>query len=349
MTSINFLGHEVGKGHPSFIIGEIGLNHNGDIEIAKKLIAVAKEAGCTAVKFQKRDVANLATKNVLDAKDERFPSFGSTYREIRNHIELNRNQFTELMAYAKSLDIPFFCTPFDITSVEFLESLGMEAYKIASHSVSNVPFLEYVAGLGKPTAMSTGMASLEEIDQAVNIFLSRKTPLALLHCVSAYPTPPEACNLSLINFYEERYQIPVGYSGHEIGWIPTLAAIVKGACMIERHITLDIKMVGFDHKLSLPPDHLKQMIQDIRLVEKTIGTGKKQISETEWITRKKYHVSWVSKIDIPAGKIITEDMLTLKNPGTGIPAYQKHLIVGKKTKTTIPYDTLLDLNMLVGS
>lgn len=343
-TVINVLGRPIGKGHPSFIIGEIGLNHNGDLEIAKQLIQIAAIAGCSAVKFQKRDVANLAIASVLDSKDERFPLFGSTYREIRNHLEFNQDQYKELIDVAEKCHIGFLCTAFDIPSVDFLETLEVKAYKLASHSLTNIPLLKYIATTKKPTILSTGMSNLEEIDQAVDIFRAQDTPLILLHCVSSYPQPIEESNLKLIDRYQDRYHLPVGYSGHEIGWLATLAAIARGASVIERHITLDNKMIGFDHKLSLMPDELIRMIREIRLIESGIGTGEKKVSAVEQITRNKYHVSWVSKMDIPKGTLLTEEMLTLKNPGTGIPSYKKDLLVGKKAKINIIKDTLLEVS-----
>jgi sialic acid synthase SpsE len=337
---------EVGHGGSCYVIGEIGLNHNGDTTLAKKLIDVAVASGCDAVKFQKRDVAGLAIESVLDAEDKRFPEFGSTYREIREHLEFDREQYVDLMAYARERGTTFICTAFDIPSVEFLESLNLETYKLASHSLTNTPLLKYVAGLGKPTILSTGMATLEEVDQAVAVFKETSTPLVLLHCVSSYPTPPEECNLTMIDVYRERYGIPVGYSGHEMGWLPTVAAVARGACMVERHITLDNGMVGFDHKLSLTPDELGKMVADIRSVEKMLGDGRKHVSDKERITRDKYHVSWVSQRAICAGDVITEDMLTLKNPGTGIPAYRKDLIIGKRALMDIGRDTLIELSMM---
>lgn len=342
IADVKFLGHLIGNGHPCFIIGEAGLNHNGNGITAKKLIDVAASSGCDAVKFQKRNVKELAISSVLDAKDDRFPMFGSTYRKIREYLEFDRKQYIELINHAKQRRIKFLCTAFDIESVDFLESLGIEAYKLASHSLTNLPLLEYVAKIGKPTILSTGMATLEEVDVAVNILKTKGVPLILLHCVSSYPQAVEESNLLLIDRYREHYQIPIGYSGHEIGWIPTLAAVARGARVIERHITLDNKMVGFDHKLSLMPEELSQMVKDIRDIEKALGTSEKRVSKREMITRNKYHVSWVSKVDIRKGQAIAEEMLALKNPGTGIPAHKKNMIIGKRAKIDIPADTLLD-------
>lgn len=347
IAPVPFLGREIGPGKPVFVIAEIGLNHNGELKIAKELITAAREAGCDAVKFQKRDVANLAIGSVLDAADGRFPAFGSTYRAIREHMEFDDAEFRELIACAKDSGLPLFCTPFDVPSFEFLEKLGMQAYKLASHSLTNLPYLEHVAGRRKPVILSTGMALPEEVDTAVAIFKKAGCPLVLLHCVSSYPTPYEHANLRVMRALSEKYEVPVGYSGHEVGTLATVAAVALGACVVERHITLDTKMMGFDHKLSIDPAQLKQVVADIRSIEIMLGDGVKRLLPVEQVTRDKYHVSWVSKSAIKAGSQITEAMLTLKNPGTGIPAKHKHLVVGRKAKADIPADVLIVESMLL--
>lgn len=346
IAPVSFLGREIGPGRPCFVIAEIGLNHNGELDIAKKLIDAAKAAGCDAVKFQKRDVENLAIGSVLDAADARFPAFGATYRAIREHMEFDKAEFGELIAHARAAGLPFFCTPFDVPSFQFLEELGMEAYKLASHSLTNLPFLEHAAARKKPCILSTGMALPEEVDRAVDVFKKAGCPLILLHCVSSYPTPYEHANLRVMDTLSSRYGVPVGYSGHEVGTLATIAAVSRGACVVERHITLDTKMMGFDHKLSIDPAQLKQVVADIRAVEIMLGDGVKRLLPVEQITRDKYHVSWVSKTPIKAGAVITEDMLTLKNPGTGIPAWKKDQVVGRKAKGDIPADALIEPAML---
>lgn len=345
-STIPFLGKTIGEGRPVFVIAEIGLNHNGELEIAKKLIDAAADSGCDAVKFQKRDVDNLAVGSVLDAADGRFPAFGSTYRQIREHMEFDLGEFETLIAHAKARSIPFFCTPFDLASYDFLEALGMTSYKLASHSLTNLPLIAHAAGRRKPVILSTGMATLEEVDRAVSVFKEAGCPMALLHCVSSYPTPLEQANLRVMDTLRARYGVPVGYSGHEVGSLATLAAVARGACIVERHITLDTKMMGFDHKLSIDPAQLKQCVADIRAIESAFGDGEKRLLPVEQITRDKYHVSWVSRCAIPAGTVIGEDMLTLKNPGTGIPAAQKDRVVGRRAKADIPVDVLLQEAML---
>ena len=345
-TTLEIQGSSIGTGHPCFVVAEVGLNHNGDLQMAERLIDVAVICGADAVKFQKRTVATLAIQSVLDAPDDRFPEFGSTYRQIREHHEFGWDEYVELKRYCDERQIIFLCTAFDIDAADFLKRLGVSAYKVASHNLTNLPLLDHLAATGKPVIVSTGMCTLVEIDEAVEIFQRRNTPLALMHCVSAYPQPVEESNLAMIAALRKRYGIPVGYSGHELGYLPTLASVALGATIVERHITLDRNFVGFDHKLSLEPDELFQMVRDVRAIEKAIGTGEKAVSETEMITRRKYHVSIVATADIQPGQTITASLLTLKNPGTGLPARRINEVIGKKAQTFIPADSLLDFEML---
>ena len=333
------------ESNQTYVIAEAGLNHNGSVDIAKKLIDLAAEAGADAVKFQKRTVSKLAVKATLDAKDDRFPEFGTTYREIREHLEFNMPQYKDIKKYAEGLGLDFLCTAFDPEAVDFLESLDIKIYKLASHSATNIELLKYMAQTGKQAILSTGMAELEEVDTAVKIFKGFDAPLLLLHCVSAYPTPLDECNLRMIDVLKERFGLPVGYSGHERGYLPTLTAVSMGAVAIERHYTLDNNMTGFDHKMSLNPTDFIAMVKGIRDIEKIKGTGQKNVSETEWITRNKYHVSIASANKITSGTLLTDDMIVYRNPGTGIPAKDAERILGKKALHDIPADELLSFEM----
>ena len=328
-----------------YVIAEAGLNHNGSLEIAKKLIDVAAIAGTDAVKFQKRTVEKLAVGSTLNAKDDRFPEFGKTYREIREHLEFTSDQYLELKIYAESKGLDFMVTAFDTAAVDFLEKLDLNYYKLASHSLTNLELLNYLARLKKQTVLSTGMAELKEIDQAVEIFRHHKAPLSIMHCVSVYPTPLAECNLSMMDVLKKRYDLAVGYSGHELGYLPTVVAVAMGAQIVERHYTLDKQMTGFDHKMSLSSDELVNMVRDIRNIQKIQGNGQKKVSKAEWITRRKYHVSMASAKAIPTGTILNEAMITWRNPGTGIPSKLAHTIIGKRAKRDIPVDELLSTEM----
>jgi sialic acid synthase SpsE len=342
---IEFDGITIGPGHSCVVIAEAGLNHNGDLEIAKRLIDMAVICGADIVKFQKRTVDILAIQSVLDAKDTRFPEFGETYRQIREHHEFSLDEYALLKKYCEERKIAFLCTAFDIEAVDFLERLEVTAYKVASHSLTNLPLLEYLAKIGKPVILSTGMAQQDEVDSAVEVFNIKDSPLALLHCVSSYPQSAEESNLAMINKLRDHYHLPVGYSGHELGYLPTSVAVALGADIVERHITLDKELIGFDHKLSLEPAELFSMIRDIRTIEKTMGVDEKNVSETERVTRNKYHVSLVAAVDIHGGQEITESVLTLKNPGTGIPYKRINEVIGKVARDLIPVDTLIDFSM----
>ena len=197
---------------------------------------------------------------MLDARDERFPSLGATYRQIREALEFSQEEYCALKTYAESRELDFICTAFDTASVDFLEAINLQTYKLASHSITNLPLLEHVAAKNKRVIFSTGMCTLEEIDQAVAILKKSERKLTMLHCVSSYPQPPEDSNLRLMQVFRQRYGLPVGYSGHELGYVPTLAAVALGAVAVERHFTLDKTMEGFDHRISLEPQELMAMV-----------------------------------------------------------------------------------------
>ena len=324
-----------------YVIAEIGLNHNGSYEVASELIGHAVRAGCDAVKFQKRDVDNLAVSSVLEAEDLRFPSLGKTYRELREKHEFSLDQLAGLKAQAEKEGIDFFATPFDPKSLLELRDLGVDQLKIASHGLTNLPLLEEVALARLPTIISTGMASLDEIDEALGIVSQAGTPVALLHCVSSYPTPDNEARIELMDVLREKFQVPVGYSGHESGHLATLVAVARGASIVERHVTLDRNMEGFDHKLSVEPEELKTMVDSIRRIEKMFGDGIKTISETEMSTRNKYRVSMVANRQIDAGETLDSQMVSFKNPGTGISPKNARDYYGRALRQSVARDTLL--------
>ncbi len=336
----------IGKSQPVYIVAEIGLCHNGDLNIARGLIKSSVEAGVDAVKFQKRDVANLAIHKLLNAPDNRYPLFGSTYRQIREHIEFDLDAISELKDYAKTLGVDFFASVFDIKSASQMAELAIPALKLASHSLSDIPLIEHIAELGIPVLLSTGMAYLEEIDQTAKIFNQADLPFGLFHCVSIYPHKADKANLKVIRLLEERYGVPVGYSCHEFEDTSSLLAVAAGAVSIERHVTFDRNATGFDHKFALDIPALEKFVNDIRITECTMGDGEKTVSEEEWTTREKYHRSVVSKHAIQKGETITREMLITKNPGTGIHASKIDRVVGRIAAIDIPEDTLMSYDML---
>lgn len=337
---------EIG-GDKIVFIAEIGLCHNGSVEIAKTLIDLAKDAGADIVKFQKRDVNTLATEDTLDAEDNRFPTFGKTYREVREYIEFSKEEYIEIVEHCKKREILFSCTPFDLPSLSILEELDTKMYKVASHGLTNIPLLKGVAKTNKLTILSTGMCTYDEIDSAVKIFEDEGTPLVLLHCVSSYPTNHDEANLQMILKLKDRYKKIIGLSTHEQGILATIAGAAIGAKVIERHITLDHNLEGFDHKIAVDPYEMRELVTSLSDIEKMLKFKEKSISEAEQVTRDKYRVSLISRGDIAEGSIITKENLICKNPGTGIPSKDMDKIIGKRAKVNIVNDTLISWDMVL--
>jgi len=267
--------HEIGEGLPAYVIGEIGLNHNGSVELAKKLIDVAADAGAQAVKFQKR-TPEISTpehmKNVL----RETPWGEMTYLEYRYRVEFDREQYIEIGDHATLRGLDWFASPWDVPAVEFLEDLNVVAHKVASASVTDLDLLAALAATGKPVILSTGMSTMQQIDTAVGVLGTDN--LVILHATSTYPLPPEEANLRMIPTLRAAYPgIPIGYSGHERGLQISLAAIALGATAVERHITLDRAMWGSDHAASLEPTGFEHLVRDIRVIEQAMGDGVKQV------------------------------------------------------------------------
>lgn len=333
----------VGEGEPTFFIAEIGNNHNGDYFLAKRTIEQAAKAGADAVKFQKRFVSEVFTKELLDKLQTKDQIYGKTYGEYRRNLELDEESFVNLKKYAESLGLIFFVTPFDKKSVDFLENIGVTAYKIASFDVTNLPLLEYIAKKSKPIFFSLGMSTLEEADEAIETILKHNNQLIIKHCVSVYPSLDEKINLRSVPFLKERYSpLPVGYSGHESDILPTLAAVALGANCVERHLTLDRNLPGPDHgTVSIEPEQFRKMVDSARRIEKMTGELTKKLWDEEIKSREKHSKSLVTRVMIPAGTAITLEMLTCKSPGYGLKPYLLNKVIGKMAKVDIPEDTVI--------
>ena len=267
----------VGDGHPCFIISEIGINHNGDIDIAKKLIDLAIVAGCDAVKFQKRTVSVVYTAEEL-AKPRENP-FGETNGDLKYGLEFGLEEYKEIDRYCREKKILWFASCWDEEAVDFIDQFDVPCYKLASASITDDELLRHHKTKGKPIIMSTGMSTLEQIDHAVNVL--EGVDLILLHTTSTYPTYFKELNLSVIPELRKRYKVPVGYSGHETGIATSVATIALGACAIERHITLSRAMWGSDQAASLGPNGLIKLVQEVKLVEGALGNGEKMVFESE--------------------------------------------------------------------
>lgn len=268
----------VGPGHPVYIIGEIGLNHNGDVGIAKRLIDVASLAGCQAVKFQKRTPDTCVPEEHKNLMRE-TPWGLMTYLEYRHRVEFGESEYAEIDAYCKSKGIDWFCSPWDAESVRFLERFNPSCYKVASACLTDLELLRELRACGRPVILSTGMSTLEEIDTAVEAL--DRGRLMLMHTTSSYPAASYELNLRVIPELADRYSLPVGYSGHEKGLQASYAAVALGACSVERHITLDRTMWGSDQAASLEPSGLIRLVRDIRVVEQALGDGVKRVYDSE--------------------------------------------------------------------
>ncbi len=268
----------VGNGHPTYIVAEIGINHNGDVEMARQLIDTAVEAGCDAVKFQKRTVEVVYTPEEL-ARPRESP-FGTTNGDLKQALEFGLEEYREIDAYCKSKGIAWFASCWDEGAVDFIDQFNPPAYKIASAGLTNDNLLRYTRSKGKPVILSTGMSTTEQIERAVKVLGQEN--LIILHCTSTYPARPEELNLLVIHTLKGRYpSVPIGYSGHEVGLATTVASTVMGAAMVERHITLDRAMWGSDQAASVEPHGFRRLVRDIRVIESAMGDGVKRVYDSE--------------------------------------------------------------------
>jgi N-acetylneuraminate synthase len=283
MAQVTIGGVAVGDGAPAYVVGEIGINHNGDLGLAKRLIDVAALAGCAAVKFQKRTVDAVYSAEEL-ARPRENP-FGPTNGDLKRGLEFGLDHYRAIDAHSKSQGIAWFASCWDEASVDFIEQFAPPCYKIASASLTDKALLKHHRATGRPMVLSTGMSTIEQIDQAVEILGTSK--LVILHTTSTYPCKPEDLNLRMIPELRKRYGVPVGYSGHEVGLATSLAAVVLGACMIERHITLDRAMWGSDHAASVEPQGVMKLVRDIRVIEAGLGDGVKRVIPDEIAVMKK--------------------------------------------------------------
>jgi N,N'-diacetyllegionaminate synthase len=329
----------IGETEPCFIIAEAGVNHNGDVNLAKKLIDAAKEAGADAVKFQTFKAGEVVTSSAEKAgyQKETTPSEESQYDMIKK-LELSGEDFEELFAYTQEKGIIFLSTPFDKGSVDLLDELGISAFKVGSGEITNFPLLKHIAKKRKPIILSTGMATLEEVKEALEVI---KEEVILLHCVSSYPARIEDMNLKAMETLRNAFKLPVGLSDHSLGITVPIAAVALGACVIEKHFTLDKNLPGPDHRASLEPEELKQMVTAIRDVEKAMGDGIKRPTKAEAENGKVVRRSIVARVDIPEGTIITQGMLDTKRPGTGLEPRYIDMIVGRKAREHIKSEELV--------
>lgn len=333
----------------TLIIAEAGVNHNGSIELAKKLVEKAKEAGVDYIKFQTFKASKLVTKAAKQAEyqQKNIGKEGDSQYQMLKKLELSPKEHEVLIDYCHQLGIKFFSTAFDFDSIDYLHSLNLGLWKIPSGEVTNYPFLKRIAAFNEPTILSTGMCDMEDVRAAVNALYKNglsKENLILLHCNTEYPTPFEDVNLKAMDALRNEFGVEVGYSDHTKGIEVPIAAVALGATVIEKHFTLDRNMEGPDHKASLEPDELKAMVSAIRNIEKAVGgDGTKHVSESEKKNIAIARKSIVAACDIKAGEVFTEDNLTVKRPGNGVSPMRWEEVVGTKAKRDFAEDDLIEI------
>ena len=346
MTTIRIGERVVGDGRPCFVIAEAGVNHNGDLALAKRLVSVAVEARADAVKFQKRSVRDILIRSALEVPYRSENALGYTYGEHRDRLELSQEAWVDLADHCRKEGITLLASAWDPRSADMLEELGVLAFKTASADLTNLPLLDHIARKRRPMLLSTGMSDLDEVRDAVQAVRRHHDQLVLLQCTSTYPAEYANLNLRAMGMLRWEFDCLVGYSGHERGLATTCAAVALGACVVERHFTLDRTMRGPDHAASLEPRGLELLVRDIRHIEEAMGVAEKRVLPGEVAVRARLAKSVVAARDIPAGRMIAREDLTVKGPGTGISPRFIQRLVGVTARRAIEADTLVPTEAL---
>ncbi len=333
----------VGDGHPCCVVAEAGVNHNGDLGLARKLVEAATEAGADVVKFQTFRAAALASPQAEKAAYQKAATGrGESQRAMLERLELPGEAFRELKAHAERCGITFLSTPFDLESVRLLEELGAPAFKVSSGDLTNLPLLRKLAEMGRPILLSTGMADLGEVDEALAaIRAAGASPVVLLHCVSSYPAEPGAANLRAMATMAGALGVPVGFSDHTLGIEIAVAAVALGACVLEKHLTVDRSLPGPDHGTSLEPAEFRAMVRAIRNVEAGLGDGRKIPHPSEREARALVRKSLVAARPIAAGALLTAADIGIMRPGTGLPPRMLDRVLGRRAKRPLAAGALL--------
>jgi N,N'-diacetyllegionaminate synthase len=329
----------------TLIIAEAGVNHNGSINLAKQLVDKAKEAGADIIKFQTFNPESLTSKYAEKAAYQKITTDAEeSQQDMLRKLTLTNEDFYDLKKYCDDAGIKFLSTPFDLESISFLEKLGCDMWKIPSGEITNLPYLEKIASTHKPLIMSTGMATLDEVGDALQALKNNGAgEVTLLHCTTQYPAPYDSVNLKAMLTLKEKFGCRVGYSDHTKGIEVPIAAVAMGAEVIEKHFTLDRNMPGPDHKASLEPDELKAMVSSIRHIEQAMGDGVKKPSETEIPNKTVARKSIIAARDIKKGEALTEENLTTKRPGNGISPMKWHEILGTRAVRNFKEDELIEI------
>jgi N,N'-diacetyllegionaminate synthase len=349
MKEVDFGGRLIGEGHPAFVIAEAGVNHNGDLELGRKLIREAKSAGADAIKFQSYKAGKISTKTAPRYWVEPDDPDGSQYDTFKKLDRFGKEEHEALFRYAKEQELLCFSAPFDDEAVDMLDELGVPGFKIASADLTDHPLLEKAASKKKPLILSTGLATIAEIGEAIEVVRNAgNEQIVLLHCTLQYPCDAENANLRMMLHMKAAFpNVPIGLSDHTLGIAVPQAAVALGAVAVEKHYTVDKTLPGSpDHHLSVDPRDLKQMMEGIRTIEKALGRYEKGPVEAESEAYRYARRSIVSAVDIPAGTTIGRDMVTFKRPGTGIYPKFVDVVVGRTAKEHIPEDTVLEWKMV---
>lgn len=342
-------GRWIGGDHPCYIIAEIGQNHQGDINIAKEMILAAKDCGVDCVKFQKSHLESRFNKDALCRPYISPHSWGNTYGEHRKHLEFNSDQFRELYNFSQQHDITFAASGMDKKSVEFLQRLGVEFFKVGSGDGNNFPLLKYIAEFEKPMIISTGMQDMKTIKRVYELLIPLNDKLCFLLCTSSYPAPFSDIHLNALQTYrKELPEAVIGYSGHETGIEVSIAAVALGAKVIERHLTLSKSWKGSDHKASLEPHEFKCLVEQIRNVEDALGTTEKVLRNSEFPCYQKLGKTVVASQFIPSGTVLSEEMLDIKvAEPKGWQAENMYKLIGRTTKQDIEFDSSITEEIII--
>lgn len=341
---IEINGRKIGPGHDCFIIAEAGVNHNGEMVLAHRLIDAAKSAGADAVKFQAFVTEELVTARAPKADYQKATtgSGGEQYQMLKA-LELSAKQQREIKNHCDEAGIVYLCTPYDYPSADLLHKLNVPAFKIASTDTTNIPFLSYLAQFQRPVILSTGLSSLAEVEAAVDSLADIKGSVALLHCTSEYPAPPEQANLRAMQTLSRSFGMPAGFSDHTAGIGLSPMAVAAGACLLEKHFTLDRNLPGPDHRASVEPSELAELVRLVRLTEMAMGDGIKRQMPCEIVNKQRMQKSLVARRDLKAGHVLADADLICKRPATGLAPSFWAQVVGKRAAKDIAADSVLTL------
>jgi sialic acid synthase len=350
MRKLNINGKAIQDFGHAYVIAEIGHNHQGDLATAKKMFRVAKECGADAVKLQKRDNRSLYTKAAYNKPYDNRNSYGATYGEHREALEFERIEYRELFDYAHDLGITMFSTAFDFASADFLAQFDPPAFKVASGDLKNIPLLTHIAGFRKPIILSTGGATMEDVNRAYDAIMPVNEQLAILQCTASYPAAFDELNLQVITTFRDRFpNTLIGLSSHDNGIAMAVAAYMLGARIFEKHFTLNHTLKGTDHAFSLEPIGLSKMVRDLHRCHEAMGDGVKRVCESEVTPIMKMGKKLVAARNLPAGHVIEPHDIAIKSPGDGLPPYEIDKIVGRMVLNELKMDDDISFEVLNGA